>query len=233
MLFQLLLRSGLDVQIKVSRMLAGSRKCTVSRLLQRPGWEGQCNHAALPTWGYYFNLCPGPPLSSRDFGFLCSLTAVSINHFLTVVPAYKAADETKPEHLIGVKQGVPLEERWPLWKWTSAPLEGCCSDFIYHHVIIKICKISAWFYLQQRKIHNIKRTFSPGGGRQRKHAQKRGGKFKEAAARKGGRNLWSPATKPVGPVQLRLASHLISHQILLTSAKTSPGNITYKAQCTI
>lgn len=32
----------------------------------------------------------------------------------------------------------------------SAPLEGWGSDFIYYHVIIKIGKISAWFYSQER-----------------------------------------------------------------------------------
>lgn len=45
---------------------------------------------------------------------------------------------------------VPLVKRWPLWRWESAPLEGWRSDFIYHHVIIKIGKSSAWFYSHER-----------------------------------------------------------------------------------
>lgn len=39
------------IQIKVLHMGAGSCECTVSRLLQRPVWEGWCNHAAFPAWG--------------------------------------------------------------------------------------------------------------------------------------------------------------------------------------
>lgn len=45
---------------------------------------------------------------------------------------------------------VPLVEHWPLWKWASVPLEGWHSDFIYHRIIIKIAKTSAWFYSPER-----------------------------------------------------------------------------------